>query len=194
MDVDRKIATALGFPKPQYTLVERERRWLCRDVPRERVVRTEMVTDLYVTGTRLRLREARPIDGGPSKLRLSRKADVDARTRLITSIYLPEDEFAVLAASLPGVRITKVRHTLQHLPGIQISVDEFQGELAGLSLVEAEFDTPDLLEAFPAPDFAAHEVTEDPRFAGGSLAQNGLPKDHVPLVRIPRQGDGFGQV
>jgi CYTH domain-containing protein len=194
MDVDRKIATALGFPKPHYTLVERERRWLCRDVPRERIVRTEMVTDLYVTGTRLRLREARPIDGGPSKLRLSRKADVDARTRLITSIYLPEEEFAVLAAALPGVRIRKIRHTLRHLPGIQISVDEFQDELNGLRLVEAEFETPDMLAAFPTPDFALREVTEDPRFAGGSLAQNGLPEDHTPLARIPRQGDGFGQV
>ncbi len=64
MDIDQQIATALGFPKPQYMSVERERRWLCRQVPRERVVQTEAITDLYVTGARLRLREARPIDGG----------------------------------------------------------------------------------------------------------------------------------
>ena len=194
MDVDRKIATALGFPKPQYTLVERERRWLCRYVPRERVVRTEMVTDLYVTGTQLRLRDARPIDGGAPKLRFSRKADIDAHTRLITSIYLPVAEFVVLAAALPGVRIRKIRHTLHHLPGIQMSVDEFQDELAGLTLVEAEFETRDLLAAFPAPDFAMREVTDDPRFTGGSLARNGRPKDDATLERSPRQGGGFGQV
>ena len=87
--------------------------------------------------------QARPIGGGAAKLRFSRKADVDAHTRLITSIYLPEEEFAVLAAVLPGVRIRKIRHTLQHLPGIQISVDEFQDQLAGLMLVEAEFETRD---------------------------------------------------
>ncbi len=64
MDIDQQIARALGFPKPQYMSVERERRWVCREVPRERVLQTEAITDLYVTGTRLRLREARPIDGG----------------------------------------------------------------------------------------------------------------------------------
>jgi len=42
----------------------------CREVPREQIFRTEAITDLYVTGARLRLREARPLDGGPPMLRL----------------------------------------------------------------------------------------------------------------------------
>lgn len=177
MDIDQQTAAALGFPKLEYVAVERERRWLCREVPRERVVRTEAITDLYVTGTRLRLREARPTDGGAPMLRLSRKADVDTQTRLITSIYLPEEEFAVLAAALPGVRIRKLRHRFQSLPGMLMLVDEFQGELEGLFLAEADFKTRDLLAAFPMPDFAVREVTDDPRFTGVNLAVNGLPKD-----------------
>lgn len=177
MDIDPQIAAALGFPKPQYTAVERERRWLCRQVPRVRFVQTEAITDLYVSGTRLRLREARPIDGGTPLLRLSRKADIDVHTRLITSIYISEEEFVVLAASLPGVRITKLRHRLQPLPGVMMLVDEFQGALAGLILAEAEFETPEALAAFPMPDFAHREVTDDPRYSGGHLAMNGLPKD-----------------
>ena len=177
MDIDQQTATALGFPKPQYRLVERERRWLCRQVPRECIVQTEAITDLYVTGTRLRLREARPIDGGAPMLRLTRKADVDVHTRLFTSIYLPEEEFAVLAASLPGVRIKKLRHRLHRLPGVLMAVDEFQGELDGLTLAEAEFETPELLAAFPMPEFAVREVTNDPRFTGGCLATSGLPED-----------------
>src|SRR5216684_3735255 len=132
MDIDPQTAKALGFPKPAYTVVERERRWLCRDVPREKVVRSESITDLYVTGSRLRLREARPLDGGPAMLRLSRKADVDLATRLVTSIYLPEEEFAVLAASLPGRRIKKLRYRLQSPSAVVLSVDAFQGELDGL--------------------------------------------------------------
>ena len=175
MDIDRQIATALGFPKPHYMVVERERRWLCRELPRERIVQTEAITDLYVTGTRLRLREARPIDGGPPMLRLSRKADVDARTRLIASIYLTEEEFALLAASLKGVRIKKLRHRLERLPGVVMAVDAFEAELDGLLIAEAEFETPELLAAFPKPDFATREVTDDPRFTGASLASNGLP-------------------
>jgi CYTH domain-containing protein len=177
MDIDQQIASALGFPKPAFRSLERERRWLCREVPRERIRQTETIIDLYVTGTRLRLREARPIGGGPAKLRLSRKADVDPRTRLITSIYLPEEEFAVLADSLPGHRITKLRHRLQSSPDVALHIDEFHGAHAGLIMIEAEFNTLAMLAAFPMPDFASREVTDDPRFTGGWLVKNGLPKD-----------------
>jgi hypothetical protein len=39
-DIDVRVAVALGFPKLKYFAVERERRWLCREVPRDRVIRT----------------------------------------------------------------------------------------------------------------------------------------------------------
>ena len=45
----------------------------------------------------------------PPMLRPGRKADVDPHTRPITSIYLPEEEFAVLVGDLPGLRIHKLR-------------------------------------------------------------------------------------
>jgi CYTH domain-containing protein len=176
MDVDQRTAASLGFPKLEYVAVERERRWLCRAVPRERVVRTEAMTDLYVTGTRLRLREARPTDGSAPLLRFSRKADVDANTRLITSIYLPGAEFAVLAATLPGVRVRKLRHRFRNVPGMVMMVDEFQEGLAGLFLAEADFSTPELMADFPLPSFAVREVTSDPRYTGFGLAVNGLPE------------------
>ena len=146
-------------------------------MPRSLVVETEAITDLYVTDSRLRLREARPIGGGAPRLRFSRKADVDARTRLITSIYLPEDEFAVLARSLPGVRLEKLRHRLRKVQGVTIAVDEFEGDLKGLFLAEAEFDTEERLATFPVPEFALREVTDDPRYTGSNLARYGLPKD-----------------
>ena len=172
--IDGQIATALGFPKPEYLSVERERRWLCRAVPMDRVLRSEAIVDLYVRGTQLRLREARPTDGAAPMLRLSRKADVDPRTRLVTSIYLSEHEFAVLAQSLPGARIRKLRHRLGGMPGIEMLVDEFQGSLAGLILAEAQFDTMERLADFPLPDFALREVTDDPRYTGGSLVKDGV--------------------
>lgn len=176
MDIDPAIAAALGFPKVKYAWVERERRWLCREVPLERVVEAEAITDLYVTGTRLRLREAIPLDGRPAGRRLTRKADVDAQTRLLTSIYLSPEEFALLA-DLPGERLRKVRHRLAPENGIIVSVDRFEGPLAGLILAEAEFETADALAAFPHPDFAVREVTDDPRYSGGVLIRDGLPRD-----------------
>jgi CYTH domain-containing protein len=182
MTIDQQIAAKLGFPKPEYTAVEKERRWLCRQVPRELVRSTEKITDLYVTGARLRLREARPTDGGASMLRLTRKADVDKHTRLITSIYLPEDEFSVLAASLSGDRIRKLRHRLHSSPEVMLLVDEFQGELEGLFIAEAEFRTQEQLEAFATPDFAICEVTDYPTFTGGHLVKAGLPRELKELL------------
>jgi CYTH domain-containing protein len=177
MDIDRQTLIAAGFLKADYVKVERERRWLCAKIPKNEVIDVVAITDLYVTGARLRLREGRPLNGGPPELRLTRKGVVDERTQLLTSIYMPEEDFAVLAASLKGARLRKLRHRLKSPPGISMSYDVFQDALEGLVLSEAEFDTHDLMDAFPTPDFAAREVTTDPRYGGISLALNGLPKE-----------------
>lgn len=174
MEIDAKTAASLGFPKLKYAWVERERRWLCREIPLDRVIGADVIVDLYVTGTRLRLREATPLDGGPAMCRLTRKADVDAATRLLTSIYLAPEEFALLA-DLPGQRLRKTRHRLAPQDGITISVDLFEGTLAGLILAEAEFETAQALAACAMPDFAVREVTDDPRYTGGALIRDGLP-------------------
>lgn len=174
MDIDEATAAALGFPKLKYAWVERERRWLCRDIPLARVRESMAITDLYVTGTRLRLRETLPLDGGPPMRRLTRKADVDAATRLLTSIYLAEPEFALLA-SLPGRLLKKIRHRLAGPAGVVMSIDRFEGPLEGLILAECEFETAEALAAFPPPDFAIREVTDDPRYRGGALVVAGLP-------------------
>ncbi len=68
MDIDEATAAALGWPKAKYAWVERERRWLCHAIPWQRVLRSESITDLYVTDTQLRLREAIPSDGGPASV------------------------------------------------------------------------------------------------------------------------------
>jgi len=175
MTIDAHLAATLGFPTPDYTSVERERRWLCRAVPRELELLTERITDLYVDGARLRLREARPLSGAPAVLRLSRKGDVDERTRLVTSIYLSETEFALLAASLPGRRVCKLRHRLPRQDGVALMVDEFEGELAALLLVEAEFPSDERMSAFEPPPFAGREITGDSRYTGAALAYHGLP-------------------
>jgi CYTH domain-containing protein len=173
-EVDQATASALGWPKAKYAWVERERRWLCRSVPTELVKRSERIRDLYVTGTRLRLREGTPSDGSPRMLRLGRKADVDASTRLLTSIYLAPNEFELLAG-LPGELLVKTRHHLGEVGGATVSVDEFEGRLQGLVLAEAEFESDEAMAAYRAPAFAATEVTEDLRYTGGELVQRVPP-------------------
>ncbi|MGQ3263425.1 hypothetical protein [Phenylobacterium sp.] len=174
MDIDPDLARELGFPKLKYAYVERERRWLCARLPDVDVVSADAITDLYIEGSRLRLREARPLDGGPVMRRLGRKGDVDAAHRLITSIYLSEAEFALLAG-LPGRRIEKVRHRLAPIDGRTFGVDVFAGALEGLVLAEKEFESDAEMAACPHPPFALREVTDDLRYAGGWLAAHGLP-------------------
>jgi CYTH domain-containing protein len=174
LDFDQETAARLGFPKLTYAAIERERRWLCRHCPTARVLHSEAIIDLYITGTRLRLRDMRPLDGGQPLRKLTRKADVNESTRLLTSIYLSDEEFALLSA-LPGRKIQKTRHRLAPMDGVVVSVDKFDGPLDGLILAEAEFDTEAAMTAFPTPDFALREVTSDSRYTGGALAADGMP-------------------
>jgi hypothetical protein len=174
VEIDQATAAALGWPKLKYAWVERERRWLCDAVPMDRVIRGEAITDLYVTGTQLRLREAIPLAGGEPMRRLGRKADASPSVRLLTSIYLAPEEFALLS-SLPGLRLRKIRHYLGKVDGAEVSVDVFEGPLAGLIMAEAEFDDDAALRAWPKPDFARVEVTDDIRYTGGELVAKGLP-------------------
>ena len=174
MDIDLALARELGFPKLKYATLELERRWLCRTLPMERVVRADAITDLYVDGGGLRLREVRPLDGGPVTRKLGRKGDLNPYTRLTTSIYLSEAEFGLLAG-LPGKRLRKVRHHLAPEAGRAYGVDVFEGRLDGLILSEAEFKTAEAMAACPGPDFAVREVTQDLRYVGGWLAVHGIP-------------------
>ena len=176
MPIDQAIAASLGWPKLKYAWVERERRWLCTSIPMDRVLRSEAITDLYVTATQLRLREAVPLDGGPPKRRLGRKADVSASVRLLTSIYLAPQEFALLS-SLPGQVLRKTRHHLGKVGGAEMSVDRFEGALDGLILAEAEFEDDEAMRLFSAPDFVLREVTDDLRYTGGELVTKGLPAE-----------------
>jgi hypothetical protein len=173
--IDPHTAAALGWPKLKYACLEYERRWLAGEVPPELVIDASTITDLYLAGTRLRLREQTPLDGGVIVRRLTRKADVESGKRLITTIYLAPEEFAVLAA-LPGRRLAKVREHLAPCGSASsLCVDRFEGPLAGLALIEAEFADDEAMSAFAPPAFALAEVTSNPRYGGAALAEHGLP-------------------
>lgn len=167
---------ALGFLKPEkYAAVERERRWLCTGLPDLPVLRAEAIEDLYVDGSRLRLRRATPVGGGAPVLRLSKKADLAPERRLITTLYLSPEEYA-LFEGLPGRVMRKTRHYYAG-EGVTLSVDRFEGPLAGLFLAETEFADDAAMAAFPDPAFAVREVTDDPRYTGGELVRTGVPDE-----------------
>ncbi len=168
-------AISLGFSSPgKYGAIERERRWLCEDFPGSHVTRTYLIEDIYVTGSTLRLRSMHDMAAGKMAWKLSRKGDLSPDKRIITTLYLTEPEYRLMAG-FPGARLRKTRHRLDISGTDSFSVDIFDGALAGLILAEAEFKTDVAMAAFAPPAFLGAEVTGDARYTGGWMAHNGAP-------------------
>lgn len=168
-------AIALGFSSPdKYGDIERERRWLCGAIPDSTGVRTWLIEDLYIADSSLRLRRIHAPDTGETAWKLSRKGDLSPDRRIITTLYLTEAEYRLMAG-FPGAHLRKTRHRLDIAGAASFSVDVFDGALAGLVLAEAEFGTDAAMAAFTPPAFAGAEVTQDARYTGGRLALHGAP-------------------
>lgn len=168
---------ATGDPTTsKYALVERERRWLVPTMPDEEPTVVRRIEDLYIAGTRMRLRrwvpaECGTAEGGPAgtALKLTQKVPSGDRSSgrqgNITNTYLSESEFAVFD-SLPGNRIAKTRLTFPPLV-----IDVFEGALEGLMIAEMEFGSDEAMDAFEPPSWCGAEITADPAYRGSSLAE-----------------------
>ncbi|HEU4650257.1 MAG TPA: hypothetical protein VFS49_02480 [Croceibacterium sp.] len=174
--VARGLDTETGDPK--YARLELERRWLV-DIARRPSLDGAWMTlieDRYIIGTRMRLRQMSRPDLGETKWKLTKKYDTERpEARPIVTNYLTGAEHAVFAA-LPALPLRKRRY---HLPidGRFWSIDVFEGQLAGLELVETEAADETALAALVPPPWATKEVTHDPRYQCGSLAQtNAIPE------------------
>jgi CYTH domain-containing protein len=157
-----------NMPRERYARIERERRFLLAQFPSNvKVIRNRRITDNYIEGTNLRLRE-QVYNDGLTTFKLSQKLPLrgsGAQQGLITSMYLSRDEFDVLA-QLPARKLTKTRFSVP-----PFGIDVFDGRLQGLILAEAEFDSAADADAMAVPSFAAAEVSADDRFTGGRLAE-----------------------
>lgn len=123
------------------------------------------ITDRYIAGTTLRLR-GQAEHGGTAILKLTQKIPMRgsaAQQGFITTMYLGEDEFEVLA-HLRAKQLTKTRYSVP-----PFGIDVFEGDLEGLLLAEAEFDSAADAESLTLPAFVFREVSDDDRFTGGQL-------------------------
>jgi CYTH domain-containing protein len=155
-------------PAHKFAKIERERRFLLHRFPlNARVERIRRITDRYIDSTTLRLRKMTE-DNGATAFKLTQKIparDIGGQQGFIVTMYLTEKEHAVLA-QLPAHELSKTRHSVP-----PFGIDVFEGELAGLVLVEAEFDSVAAADALIIPHFISHEVFGDDRFTGGHLAR-----------------------
>jgi CYTH domain-containing protein len=125
------------------------------------------IADRYIDGTNLRLRQQSDDENEPV-FKLTQKLPTDAtgaRQGLITTMYLTEDEFQLLA-NLPAKILRKTRYSVP-----PFGIDVFEDALTGLVLAEAEFNSAEDASALSLPSFIVREVTEDPRFTGGELVR-----------------------
>jgi CYTH domain-containing protein len=154
----------------KYAQVERERRFLLHGIPADQqATAARRIADRYLTGTRLRLRLRHVLGDDDHDYKLTQKipaAHPGPSQGLITTIYLSKAEYDLLAG-LPGKTLTKTRHSIPPL-----SIDVFDPPFHGLVLAEAEFATDAQMLAFQPPHYAVAEVTNDPHFTGGHLADS----------------------
>ncbi len=161
-------------PESRYARVERERRYLLRDLP-EGLTRADphfQITDNYITGTRLRIRKVREPRSNKWIVKFTQKFAPDpndlSRT-IITNTYLNALEAEVFA-SYNTNEIRKNRYAFE-FEGRKFSVDMFLGDLFGLVLAEVSLETDEELDNFPKPPFALVDVTNEPLFSGGRLCE-----------------------
>jgi CYTH domain-containing protein len=170
----------------KYARVERERRFLLRDLP-EGLTRASphvQITDNYLTGTRLRLRKVREPLTNKWTVKLTQKFAPDAQDfsrTLVTNIYLNALEVETLALS-DANEIRKNRYPFEFARR-RFSVDMFLGDLFGLVLAEVGFDTEEELASFVTPPFAIADVTACELFTGGKLAQSTFAEIREEIVR-----------
>jgi len=161
-------------PESKYARVERERRYLLRDLP-EGLTRADphlQITDNYITGTRLRIRKVREPRTNKWTVKFTQKFapnPADLSRTSITNTYLN----ALEAETLSVFNANEIRKNRYHFDyeGRKFSVDMFLGDLFGLVLAEVGFETDDEIDNYPQPRFAIADVTNNPLFTGGRLCE-----------------------
>src|SRR5229473_8258508 len=161
-------------PVSKYARMERERRYLLRDLPKglTRADHHLQITDHYITDTRLRIRKVRDPRTNKWTVKFTQKFapnPEDLSRTMITNIY-----FNAIEAETLGIfeanEIRKNRYPFE-FGGRKFSVDMFLGDLFGLVLAEVSFESDEDLDSFPKPSFALAEVTNNEIFSGGRLSE-----------------------
>lgn len=153
---------------PKYARLESERRYLVKpefefDLTRGPFRR---ITDQYITGTLLRLRQIELPNNEGFQYKLCKKYEpLSSSTIPITNLYLTLTEYDTLSA-LSGSRLSKRRYGLEE-KGRVFSIDVFEDRLESLALAETDVSSEEFV---PVPAWATQEVTDDPFFQGGTLA------------------------
>jgi CYTH domain-containing protein len=177
----------------KYARIERERRFLLREMPEPLTRASEHVQiwDNYLTGTRLRLRKIRVPQTKKWTMKLTQKfaaSPPDFSRTTITNTYLSAYEYEVLSV-FEGNEIRKNRYPFEY-EGRKYSIDVFLGALWGLILAETDFETDEELASFAVPPFAVADVTNEEMFTGGRLVDSTIDDLRPEMSRLSKRPQG----
>jgi adenylate cyclase len=173
----RRVASppcAYGPPPGRYgSAIEIERKFLVAEPPSdlEQWPSTAIAQGYLAVGadgTEVRVRRR---DG---QARLTVKS-AGGRTRVEEEIEIDAERFKRLWPLTEGRRIEKRRYEIPAGDGLTVELDVYAGDLDGLVTAEVEFASEEAAEAFAAPDWLGHDVTDDPRYKNQRLARDGAP-------------------
>lgn len=149
--------------------IEIERKWAVRRRPPHltagRALRQGYLTTSPTSSVRLR-------DQAGTLLLTVKKGTGLSRTEV--EVEVSSAQFTALWPLTAGARVEKTRF-LVPLGGHTAELDAFEGDLAGLLLVEVEFPSEAAAHAFEAPDWFGEELTHTLGWTNAELALHGRP-------------------
>ncbi len=86
---------------------------------------------------------------------------------------LQKAEYERLFQKVEGRVLQKVRYLIPLENGYIAELDRFEGELAGLLLVEVEFPSVEAMNAFKAPEWFGEDVSESTQYHNSVLSNGG---------------------
>jgi adenylate cyclase len=93
-----------------------------------------------------------------------------APTRAEVELAIAPEQFTELWSLTEGRRVLKRRHRIPLPGGLTAELDVYEGERAGLQVVEVEFSSESQAREFTPPSWFGQEVTRDTRYANAELA------------------------
>lgn len=150
--------------------IERERTYLAGSLPSGLLqCRSEIISDVYVPDTvshaHLRLRHK-----GDSYV-ITKKTPLegmDSSRQSEHTITLDQAEYEALAGC--STKKFLKRRFYCEIDGHKAEVDIYLERLAGLVVIDFEFESNEEMDAFEKPDFCLADITQDEVTAGGMLA------------------------
>ena len=85
-----------------------------------------------------------------------------------------KEAYEHLLPKIDGLLISKTRFLIPLSDGLTAELDIFDGELAGLTMVEVEFTTIEQADQFIPPEWFGEDVTNSGKYHNSYLSQHGL--------------------